>query len=223
MPELFDLLRQYADEIRPALAEDLPNPELGKSLGLFHVCLLETDLTRDETPGMPSVTAEPDQLEPNHLSRFVVGFLPFNSVSTPEEINQVLFDVYSFISWLDKKGIAHGWTALDFSATVRQLLEAQKRCLELSHFLDEESGRVLEDPPAISHTVADLFQVIKIDAGFITLKGQHHEDTVRIGLPGEIVKWVRPHDHMDLILGDTSEKWVLLEAGQVFPEFENGK
>ena len=153
----------------------------------------------------------------------MVGFLPFNSVSTPEETNQVLFDVYSFINWLEKKGIAHGWADLNFSRNVKELLEAQKRCLELSHYLDEESGRILEDPPAITHTMADLFQVVKIDEKFVTLKGQHHKDTVRIGLPGEIVKWVRPHDHMDLVLGDTSEKWVLLEAGQVFPEFANGE
>ncbi len=223
MTQLFDLMREYAAEVRPALAEELPNPELGKSLGLFHLCLLETDLERDEIPGMPCVIASPEQLAPNHLSRFVVGFLPFNSVSTPEETNQVLFDVYSFISWLEKRDIAHGWEGLDFSQNVKQLLEAQKRCLELSHFLDEESGRILKDPPAITHTVADLFQVIKIDTGFVTLKGYHHDDTVRIGLPGEIVKWVRPNDHMDLVLGDTSDKWVLLEAGQVFPEFENGE
>ncbi|QPJ60536.1 MAG: hypothetical protein G3M70_00980 [Candidatus Nitronauta litoralis] len=223
MKELFDLMREYAAEVHPAPAEELPHPELGKSLGLFHVCLLETDLARDEIPGMPSVNASPDKLEPNHLSRFVVGFLPFNSVSTPEETNQVLFDVYSFINWLDKKNIPHGWAELDFSLKVRELLEAQKRCLELSHYLDEESGRILEDPPAITHTMADVFQVVNIDEKFVTLKGLHHEDTVRIGLPGEIVKWVRPHDHMDLVLGDTSERWVLLEAGQVFPEFESDK
>ncbi len=219
MSGLFELMRQYAAETRPAPSEDLPHPELGKSLALFHACLLETDLERDATPGLPHLVAEPEKLEPNFLSRFVVGFLPFNAVSTPEETNQILFDVYSFINWMQRQGIAHGWQGLDFSVKVRHLLESQKRCLELSHYLDEESGRVLDDPPAITHTLADLFQVVKIDDRFVTLQGSHHEDPVRIKLPVNIVKWVRPKDHLDLVLGDTSEKWVLLEAGQVFPEF----
>lgn len=220
MAGLYELMRQYATETRPAPSEELPHPELGKSLALFHACLLETDIERDATPGIPRLTASPDALEPNFLSRFVVGFLPFNAVSTPEETNRTLFEVYSFINWLKKQGIPHGWQDLNFSVKVKQLMEAQKRCLELSHYLDEESGRVLDDPPAITHTLADLFQVIKIDDRFVTLKGMHHEDPVRINLPDNIVKWVRPKDHLDLVLGDTSEKWVLLEAGQVFPEFE---
>lgn len=220
MTGFFELMLQYATETRPAPSEELPYPELGKSLALFHACLLESDLERDATPGMPRLTAPPDQLVPNHLSRFVVGFLPFNGVTTAEETNRILFEVYSFINWLEKQSIPHGWQGLTFSVKVKQLLQSQKRCLELSHHLDQESGRVLDDPPAITHTLADLFQVVKIDERFVTLQGSHHEDPVRITLPGNVVKWVRPHDHLDLVLGDTSEKWVLLEAGQVFPEFD---
>ncbi len=220
---LFELMRDYAAMVKAPYWEELPHPELGKSLALLHTCLLEAGMDRDDTPGTPRVMSPPSQLKLNHLSRFVVGFLPFNSVTSKEETNEILFDVYAFVSWLDKNQIAHGWSGLNFSDKVRALLTEQKRCLELSHFLDEESGRVLEDPPKIAQTIADLFAVVKIDDRFVTLQGSHHDDPVRIGLPRQILQQVRPGDHLDLVLGDTTEKWILLEAGQVFPEFETGE
>jgi len=217
---LYECMREYAAGSAAAHAEDLPHPELGKSLALLHACLLEAGLERAETAGAPVLTAPPESLEPNHLSRFVVAYLPFNSVSTQEEINGVLFEVYSFVRWMDQQGRAHGWRLLDYPAAVRHLTAEQERCLQLSHFLDHETGRVLEETPPIWHTLTDIFQVTQLTDAFVLLQGIQNPEPVRLSLPRDILDLVRPKDHLDLVLGDTSERWVLLEAGQVFPEIQ---
>lgn len=214
---LYQFMKDYARHRGLLPAADMPVGELGKSLALFHNCLVESGLDSSGEMGHHKVTAEPDRLTLAHLSRFVVGFLPFNSVSTKTETNEILFDLYSFLRWLDKQDITHGLADIDFQTTVQALTQAQERCLQLSHCLDDESGRTLEEPPRIAHTINDVFQVVKMENDFVLLQGRSQEDPVRVRLPGETMKLVRLNDHLDLVLGDTSERWVVLEAGQVFP------
>ena len=215
---LYELMKNYAQSRSQQSASELPAGELGKSLALFHNCLIESGMEHSGEMGNRIVTAEPESLQPMHLSRFVVGFLPFNSVSTKAETNEILFDLFSFLRWLKKKDINHGLVAIDFQKTIQELTGAQDRCLQLSHFLDDETGRVLEEPPRIVETINDVFMVIKIDGDYIYLQGGHQEDPIRVRLPAEIMNLVRLNDNLDLVLGDTSERWVVLEAGQVFPE-----
>ena len=219
---LYELMHSYAQSRGQRPASELPAGELGKSLALFHNCLIESGMEHSGEMGNRTVTAGPESLKPMHLSRFVVGFLPFNSVSTKAETNEILFDLFSFLQWLKKKDIHHGLAEIDFQKTVQALTGAQDRCLQLSHFLDDETGRVLEEPPRIIETINDVFMVIKIDGDYIYLQGGHQEDPIRVRLPAEIMKLIRLNDNLDLVLGDTSERWVVLEAGQVFPEFQTG-
>lgn len=215
---LYELMKNYFESRGQRPAPDLPAGELGKSLALFHNCLIESGMEHSGEMGSRIVTAGPDSLRAIHLSRFVVGFLPFNSVSTKAETNEILFDLYSFLRWLEKKDIQHGLAEIDFQKTVQALNGAQDRCLQLSHFLDDETGRVLEEPPRIVETINDVFMVIKIDGDYIYLQGLNQEDPIRVRLPAEIMNLVRLNDNLDLVLGDTSERWVVLEAGQVYPE-----
>jgi len=217
---LYELMKNYVQNRGQRPAPDLPAGELGKSLALFHNCLIESGMEHSGEMGNRTVTAEPESLRPMHLSRFVVGFLPLNSVSTKTETNEILFDLYSFLHWLEKKDIHHGLAKIDFQKTVQVLNGAQNRCLQLSHFLDDETGRVLEEPPRIVETINDVFLVTKIDGDYIYLQGQHQEDPIRVRLPNEIMNLVRLNDNLDLVLGDTSERWVVLEAGHVFPEYQ---
>ena len=219
---LYELMNNYAQSRGQRPASELPAGELGKSLALFHNCLIESGMEHSGETSNRTVTAGPESLRPMHLSRFVVGFLPFNSVSTKAETNEILFDLYSFLGWLKKKDIQHGLAKIDFQKTVQALTGAQDRCLQLSHFLDDETGRILEEPPRIVETINDVFMVIKIDGDYIYLQGGQQEDPIRVRLPAEIMNLVRLNDNLDLVLGDTSERWVVLEAGQVFPEFQTG-
>ena len=223
MMEIYDLMKNYAETAGIAPAVDDPHPELGHSLSLFHSCLIESGLPFEEDERGRRVTAPPAEISTQHLSRFVVAHLPFNSVTEKSETNEVLFELYSFLRWLEKRDILHGLSQVDFQNRVQELTQAQDRCLQLSHFLDDETGKTLEEPPQIVQTVNDIFSVIKIDKSFIHLKGMNHDDPVRIRLPQDILKMVRMNDHLDLVLGDTSEQWVILEAGQVFPDSKPGK
>ncbi|NIQ00938.1 MAG: hypothetical protein GWM98_11385, partial [Nitrospinaceae bacterium] len=184
---LYQLMRNYAQGRGLLPAPDLPAGELGKSLALFHNCLAEAGLSNSQKIGEAHVTAGPEEIVSSHLSRFVVGYLPFNSVSTKAETNEILFDLFSFLRWLDKESIPHGLSKIDFQQTIQELTRAQDRCLQLSHFLDDETGRVLEEPPRIVDTVNDLFLVIKIDRRFVFLQGQQHENPIRLRLPEEIL------------------------------------
>ena len=219
---LYELMKNYAVSHSLHAAPEWPAGELGKSLALFHNCLIESGMEYSGEMGNRIVTAGPENLRAMHLSRFVVGFLPFNSVSTKTETNEILFDLFSFLRWLEKKDISHGLAKVDFQKMVQALTGAQDRCLQLSHFLDDETGRVLEEPPRIIETINDVFLVIKIDGDYIYLQGQNQEDPIRVRLPNEIMNLIRLNDNLDLVLGDTSERWVVLEAGQVFPELQTG-
>lgn len=216
--ELYQLMKDYAQAQGVSPAYGLPNPELGKSLSLFHSCLMESGLEYMEFPGGRQVISSPMEITPGHLSRFVVGFLPFNSISTKAETNEVLFDLYSFFRWLDKHDVEHGLSGIKLEPVIFKLTEAQDRCLKLSHHLDEETGRILKDVSQIVETINDIFQVTKIDGPFIHLQGKNHEDPIRVRLPQDILQLIELKDSLDLVVGDTSDKWVILEAGQVYPE-----
>lgn len=215
---LYELMNQYAEANPGEPATESRTPELGNSLSLLHSSLIECGLANEEQAGLPRLTANPGDIEPSHLSHFIVAYLPFNAVTETNEINHVLFDIYSFFGWLDKKNISHGLTGANLSQLVKDLCSMQERCLKLSHLLDNESGRVLNDPPEIHNTVTDVFSVEKIDGNFVSLKGRRQDDVVRLHLPSDILPLVHLNDCLDLVLGDTSEKWVVLEAGQVYPQ-----
>jgi len=210
-------MKNYVDwkKVRPA--SSLAYPELGQSLSLFHSCLLESGMQSDESAGKPLVTAEPTEIDRSHLSRFAIGFLPFNSITSKTETSALLFEVYSFFNWLEKRDIQHGLENINFQSLLRGLSAAQERCLQLSRRLDEESERTLEDTPPIVNTINDFFLVVKIEGGFVYLQGHNEKEPIRLKLPRGIMNMIRVNDNLDLVVGDTSERWVLLESGQVFP------
>ncbi|MCF8720132.1 hypothetical protein [Nitrospina gracilis] len=216
--ELYEVMKDYARSQGIAPAHDQPTPELGKSLSLFHSCLMESGLEYVEFPDGRKVVSSPMEINLAHLSRFVVGFLPFNSVSTKTETNEVLFDLYSFFRWLDKRDLNHGLQGIQMDAVILKLTKSQDRCLKLSHHLDEATGETLKEISHIVETINDIFLVTKIDHDFLHLQGQNHEDPIRVRLPLDIVALVRLKDSLDLVVGDTSDRWVILEAGQVYPE-----
>jgi hypothetical protein len=218
---LYELMNEYASENpSPPNKEDL-TPELGKSLSLLHSSLIQCALESEEQGGTPRLIAGPCDIEPSHLSHFVVAHLPFNSIVEKVEINHVLFDIFSFFDWLDKKNISHGFANTNISQLVKQLCINQERCLKLSQLLESESSRVLKDPPTIQNTLNDVFLVEKIEGNFVSLKGRRQKKTLRLRLPPNAIKLVEVNDYLDLILGDTSEKWVLLEAGLPYPKIKN--
>lgn len=216
---IFELMREYAIETRVQHDSSTLTPELGRSLSLFHTGLLEAGLSYEGPDDKPWVTAHPTDLDGTHLSYFVVAFLPFSSVSENDEINAILFDVYSFFRWMDKSGIAHGFSELNLMGLIKDLYSMQERCLQLSHLLDHESGRTLEKHPEIVNTINDIFSVMNIENQMVTLKGRKENETVHLRLPSDILPMIKLDDSLELVLGDTSESWVLLEAGQVFPAF----
>ena len=218
---LYELMNEYASENpSPSDKEDL-TPELGKSLSLLHSSLIQCDLENEEQGGTPRLTAGPCDIEPSHLSHFIVAHLPFNSIIEKTEINHVLFDIFSFFDWLDKKNISHGFANTNISQLVKQLCINQERCLKLSQLLESESSRVLKDPPTIQNTLNDVFLVEKIEGNFVSLKSRRQKKLLRLRLPTDTIKFIELNDYLDLILGDTSEKWVLLEAGLPYPKIKN--
>ncbi len=217
---LYELMNEYAQTHPGEPVSESRTPELGNSLSLLHSSLMECGLACEEQAGAPRLTAKPLDIEPSHLSHFIVAYLPYNSVTEKSAINHVLFDIYSFFTWLNKKDIAHGLARTNLSQLVKDLYSMQDRCLTLSHMLDNESGRVLSDPPGIHNTVTDFFSVKKIDGNFVSLKGRHQDEVVRLHLPSDILPLIELNDCLDLVLGNTSEKWVVLEAGQVYPQVD---
>ena len=137
--------------------QECQTPELGKNLSLLHSSLIECNLEHEEQGGSLRLTASPDNVEPLHLSHFVVAYLPSNSVTKKSEINHTLFEIYSFFKWLDKNKISHGLADTNISELLKQLCTKQERCLKLSQLLDDESGRTLKNPPNIQNTLNDVF------------------------------------------------------------------
>jgi len=217
---LYELMHEYAIANPSQFDQECRTPELGKNLSLLHSSLMECNLENEEQGGSPRLTASPCDIEPLHLSHFIVAYLPFNSVTENSEINHVLFDIYSFFNWLDKKKISHGLADTNIPKLFKQLCTEQERCLKLSQLLDDESGRILKNPPNIHNTLNDVFSVKKIEENSVSLKGRHHNEIVRLSLPPDALALIQLNDCLDLILGDTSEKWVVLEAGQVYPKLK---
>ncbi len=213
---LYERMAEYALNHR-ATPADLPAGELGKSLALFHQSLVEAGLEADGPENNPRLTATAADIAPFHLSHFIVAFLPFNSVSKMEEINPILFEVYSFIEWLAGKGDATGLGGINLDSLMRELSGEQPRCLKLSHLLDAEAQRVLEFPPAILATRATLFRVVKISRDHLHLQCPCEDDIYSLQLSASILKEVRQADHLDLVIGDAEDRWVILEASRVFP------
>ncbi|QPJ66623.1 MAG: hypothetical protein G3M78_14910 [Candidatus Nitrohelix vancouverensis] len=215
---LYDLLSQCARSHGTPQDPEVFYPELGSSLSLFHECLLEAGLKREETLDRPHVCEGPEALQCAHLSQFIIAFLPFNSVTEKSEFNQVIFDLFSFFQWMDRNKIPHALNGVDLGSLLRDLSAMQERCLQLSHYLDDQSARTLKDPPELCRTVTDFFKVVSIENGFLCLQGRRDKELMRLKLPENILSLARINDQLDLTLGDTSERWVMLEAGQVFPK-----
>ena len=214
-------MNEYASENPSSPNKEDLTPELGKSLSLLHSSLIQCDLKNEKQGGTPRLIANPCDIEPSHLSHFIVAHLPFNSIIEKTEINHVLFDIFSFFDWLDKKKISHGFANINISQLVKQLCINQERCLKLSQLLESESSRILKDPPNIQNTLNDVFLVEKIEGNFVSLKGRRQKKLLRLRLPTDTIKLIELNDYLDLILGDTSEKWVLLEAGLPYPKIKN--
>ncbi len=109
-------------------------------------------------------------------------------------------------------------TGVAIDTLMKDLFTTQERCLELSHLLDHESGQVLQEIPEIVDTLSDLFLVEKIEGNKVHLRGTVKNQTVSLRLTPAIMQLVKLNDCFDLVLGDTSERWVVLEAGKVFPD-----
>ncbi len=215
---LYELMREYAVETSVPNEPSSATPELGYSLSLFHTGLLESGLSSEGPEDNPLLTASPLDIDGACISYFVVAFLPFSAISQEEEMNTILFDVYSFFKWMDKNNIEHGLGQRNLMAMIKELFSMQERCLKLSHLLDNESGRVLETNPDVVNTVNDVFTVMKIEKNTVVLQGQNENESFRLGLPADILPLIQLHDSLELVLGDTTNSWVLIEAGQVFPE-----
>jgi len=216
---LYELMREYAVENKVKREPSSSTPELGHSLSLFHTGLLESGLPSEGSEENPLLTASPQEIDGACLSYFVVAFLPFSAISQEEEMNTILFEVYSFFKWMDKNKIEHGLRQRNLMGMIKELFSMQERCLKLSHLLDNESGRVLETNPDVVNTVNDVFTVMKIEKNTIILESQDDNESFRLSLPADIIPLVELQDSLELVLGDTTESWVLIEAGQVFPDF----
>ena len=217
---LYELMNEYAAANPSSSNKEDLTPELGESLSLFHSSLIECDLASEKQGGTPRLIADPGVIEPSHLSHFIVAYLPFSAITEKTEINHILFEIYSFFDWLDIKKISHGLTDINISKLLKQLCEKQERCLKLNQLLDNESSRILKDPPVIQNTLNDVFLVKKIEGNFVALKGRHQKKLLRLRLPPDTIKLIQLDDYLDLIIGDTSEKWVLLDAGQSYPKIK---
>jgi len=214
---LYELMEKCTKELNLSPDEESTAPALGASLSLFHESLLTMGLSRDESLGAPRLTADSDELTVLHISYFAVSFLPFNSVCEQNETNRILFDLYSFFRWMDARGYSHGLKEVDFAQLIRDLSATQSRCMKLSHLLDEESENALKSPPPICRTWSDVFEVAKIEEKYLILKSADGEGPVRLKLSSQTLSEARMYDQLDLVLGDTSEKWILLEAGSAYP------
>ena len=79
------------------------------------------------------------------------------------------------------------------------------------------AAEFLQDLNAWCH----VFSVEQIERNSVLLKGRRQDEIVRLRLPPDVLSLIQLNDFLDLILGDTSEKWVVLEAGQVYPKVKN--
>ncbi len=215
--EVYELLRQYAQETNVPGDPDSSTPVLGFGLSLFHSCLVEAGLDAEEISGNPLVCARPEDIKPDCLSRFVVCYVPFKLGKETYETNEILFEVFSFLRWMDKREILHGLSEIDFQKSVKEFMGHRERCRQLSGFIDEAAAEILGDPPNIINALHSVFEVNQTKRDFVHVSGEDLDEPIRFRLSDQAVKLIRPNDRLDLTLGDTSEKWVVLEGGDVFP------
>ena len=93
-------------------------------------------------------------------------------------------------------------------------------CCPSTWFFIGVGAEILKNPPNIQNTLNDVFRVEKIESNFVSLKGQTKNEIVRLRLPSDALTLMQLNDYLYLILGDTSEKWVVLDAGQVYPKLK---
>ncbi len=215
--EVYELLKQYAQETNVPEDPDSSTPVLGFGLSLFHSCLVEAGLDAEEISGNPFVCARPENINSNCLSRFVVCYVPFKSGKETYETNEMLFEIFSFLKWMDKREISHGLSGDDFQLSVKEFMSQRERCRQLSGFIDEAAAKILEDPPNIINALHCVFEVSKTRRDFVHVSGDELAEPIRFRLPDQAIKLIRQNDRLDLTLGDTSEKWVILEGGDVYP------
>jgi hypothetical protein len=215
--EVYELLKQYAQETNVPEDPDSSTPVLGFGLSLFHSCLVEAGLDAEEISGNPLVCARPENIKPDCLSRFVVCYIPFKQGKESYETNEILFEIFSLLKWMDKREISHGLSGIDFQKSVKDYMGQRERCRQLSGFIDEAAAKILEDPPNIINALHCVLEVEKTRRDFVHVSGEDLAESIRFRLPDQAIKLIRENDRLDLILGDTSEKWVILEGGDVFP------
>ncbi len=215
--EVYELLKQYAQETNVPEDPDSSTPVLGFGLSLFHSCLVEAGLDAEEISGNPLVCARPENIKYDCLSRFVVCYIPFKQGKESYETNEILFEIFSLLKWMDKREISHGLSKIDFQKSVKDLMGQRERCRQLSSFIDEAAAKILEDPPNIINALHCVLEVDKTRRDFVHVSGEDLSEPIRFRLPDQAIKLIRQNDRLDLTLGDTSEKWVILEGGDVFP------
>jgi hypothetical protein len=215
--EVYELLKQYAQETNVPEDPDSSTPVLGFGLSLFHSCLVEAGLDAEEISGNPFVCARPENISADCLSRYVVCYVPFKSGKETYETNEMLFEIFSFLKWMDKREISHGLSGGDFQKSVKEFMSQRERCRQLGGFIDEAAAKILEDPPNIINALHCVFEVSKTRRDFVHVSAEELAEPIRFRLPDQAIKLIRQNDRLDLTLGDTSEKWVILEGGDVFP------
>ena len=216
--EVYDLLRQYAEENNILGDPNSSTPVLGFGLSLFHSCLIEAGLSAEEILDNLLVCAFPESIKPDCLSRFIVCYVPFKLGKGTYETNEILFEIYSFLKWMDKRKIPHGLSKIDFQKSVKEFMGQRERCRQLSSFIDASAAETLENPPNIIKALHCVFKVNQTKRGFVHVSGEELDEPIRFRLPDQAIKLIRTNDRLDLTLGDTSKKWVVLEGGDVFPE-----
>tara|TARA_B100000686_G_scaffold347447_1_gene436168 strand:- start:1320 stop:1979 length:660 start_codon:yes stop_codon:yes gene_type:complete len=213
--ELYTLLRDYATETRAISDPRSLTPELGRALSLFHTCMIEGGMNKEPVLGTDHITDPPKALTPPLLSRFIIGYL--SNSDNKLENHDILFEIYSFISWMNKKRIPHGLEKIDFQKTTKEIMEQSERCHEISSLIDSLTEENLDDPPTLHETWHDVFSVMRILANSIYLHGQKGREPVRLYLPANLTKLIRKEDRMELTLASTVERWIIIEQTEIFP------
>ncbi len=217
--ELYRLLESYCRERRLPSDPDSATPELGQNLSLFHACLIEAGMLNEQVLGCHQVIDPPKAITTAHLSRFIIGYLPGYSYSTKSEDSTILFDLYLFLKWLEKRKISHGLEKLDFQKAVQDISTHRERCRQLSDLINSLTQDALEDPPTIYDTWHDVFIVMRLFPDSMNIQGQKRKEPVRIFLPTNLIKWIRKQDRMELTLGNTAEGWIIIEENAIFPGY----
>ena len=217
--ELYALLKAYAQEAKFSPDPSSPLPELGRSLSLFHSCLIEGGMNHEPALGMDCVIDPPKALTSSLLSRFIIGYLS-DSKKKSDSLD-ILFEVYSFISWMNRKNIPHGLSKIDFQKATREIMAQTDRCKKIGSRLDSLTEKALHDPPIFHNTWHDVFAVIRIQPGYISLHGQKGHEPVRLYLPADLIELIKIDDRMELTLASTIERWIIIEQNEVFPGYSS--